>query len=68
MNSSLTFLLLPLLALAAPRADARLNVVATTPDFGAIARDIGGDRIDLTVCWPSPPKIPISSTPSQVSS
>lgn len=28
---------------------AKLNVVATTPDFGAIARELGGDRIDLTV-------------------
>src|SRR5258706_3644101 len=26
----------------------KLNVVATTPDFGAIAREIGGDKIDLT--------------------
>ena len=29
-------------------AQAKLNVVATTPDFGAIAKEIGGDRIDLT--------------------
>lgn len=27
---------------------AKLIVVATTPDFGAIAREIGGDRVDLT--------------------
>src|SRR5690349_15783119 len=31
-----------------PTAQAKLNVVATTPDFGAIAQEIGGDRIDLT--------------------
>jgi zinc/manganese transport system substrate-binding protein len=28
-------------------APARLNVVATTPDFGAIARQIGGDQIEV---------------------
>ncbi|MBI3880642.1 MAG: zinc ABC transporter substrate-binding protein [Verrucomicrobia bacterium] len=39
--------LLALLGLAAT-AGAKLNVVATTPDFGAIAKEIGGDKIDLT--------------------
>jgi zinc/manganese transport system substrate-binding protein len=29
-------------------AAAKLNVVATTPDFGAIAREIGGDRVEVT--------------------
>ena len=29
-------------------AQAKLNVVATTPDFAAIAREIGGDQIELT--------------------
>lgn len=28
---------------------AKLNVVATTPDLGSIAKEIGGDHIDLTV-------------------
>jgi zinc/manganese transport system substrate-binding protein len=28
-------------------AHAKLNVVATTPDFGAIAREIGGDQVDV---------------------
>src|SRR5688500_12716042 len=37
------------LLLFATCAEARLNVVATTPDFGAIAQAIGGDKIDLTV-------------------
>lgn len=43
--------LLPLaaaLALFASAAHAKLNVVATTPDFGALAREIGGDRVDVT--------------------
>jgi zinc/manganese transport system substrate-binding protein len=30
-------------------AQAKLNVVATLPDFASIAREIGGDKIDLTV-------------------
>jgi len=29
-------------------AHAKLNVVATTPDLGALAREIGGDKIELT--------------------
>ncbi len=29
-------------------AHAKLNIVATTPDLAAIAREIGGDRIELT--------------------
>ena len=28
-------------------AQAKLNVVASTPDFGALAREIGGDRIEV---------------------
>jgi zinc/manganese transport system substrate-binding protein len=28
---------------------AKINVVATLPDFGSIAREVGGDKIDLTV-------------------
>src|SRR5260370_9553406 len=29
-------------------AQARLNVVATTPDFGSIAKEIGGDKVEVT--------------------
>src|ERR1041384_923876 len=45
-----SLLLLSFLALAgtAPEALAKLNVVATTPDFGTIAKEIGGDRVELT--------------------
>lgn len=48
MKSSFRLLLLPFLALPAIPACARLTVVATTPDLGAIAHAIGGDHIDLT--------------------
>ena len=30
-------------------AEAKLNVVATLPDFGALAREIGGDKVEVTV-------------------
>src|SRR4051812_30588813 len=40
---------LSLLGLPAVIALADLNVVATTPDLGALARTIGGDEINLTV-------------------
>ena len=30
-------------------AQAKINVVVTLPDFGAIAREIGGDNVDVTV-------------------
>ncbi|HVT74290.1 MAG TPA: metal ABC transporter substrate-binding protein [Lacunisphaera sp.] len=49
MKISLCFLFPAVLGLAVVTASARLNVVATTPDLGAIASAIGGDAIDLTV-------------------
>jgi zinc/manganese transport system substrate-binding protein len=30
-------------------ATAKLNVVATLPDFGSLAREIGGDKVDVNV-------------------
>lgn len=35
--------------LCAFSAQAKLNVVATLPDFGSIAREIGGDNVNVTV-------------------
>lgn len=35
-------------AVAATAAHAKLNVVVTTPDIAAIAREVGGDKIELT--------------------
>src|SRR5437899_1862363 len=46
-KSLLTLSLLALLSGALP-AFAKLNAVATTPDLAAIAREIGGDHIDIT--------------------
>ncbi len=42
-------ILITLLAVlfASGTAQAKLNVVATTPDFGAIAREIGGDQVEV---------------------
>src|SRR4051794_991804 len=37
-----------LLAFTPWLAQAKLNVVATTPDFGSIAQVIGGDKIEVT--------------------
>ena len=37
-----------LIAVLAPAAQAKLNVVATTPDLASIAKEIGGDKIALT--------------------
>ncbi len=41
-------LLATLAALLALGAQAKLNVVVTTPDLAAIAREVGGDKIEIT--------------------
>jgi ABC-type Zn uptake system ZnuABC Zn-binding protein ZnuA len=45
----LHYFITPILLLCPLIAQAKLNVVATLPDFGSLAREIGGDRIDLVV-------------------
>ena len=47
-NFSLLACLISVLALTCA-AHAKLNVVATTPDLGVLAREIGGDHIVLTI-------------------
>src|SRR5438034_5847907 len=44
-----TLLLLLALVACAFAAQAKLNVVATLPDFGSLAREIGGDKVNVTV-------------------
>ena len=44
----ITLILSTILACALS-AQAKLNVVATLPDFGSLAREIGGDKINLVV-------------------
>jgi zinc/manganese transport system substrate-binding protein len=45
----LTFTLLALSAAFVATAHAKLNVVATLPDYAALANEIGGDNVDITV-------------------
>lgn len=47
MKTSNSFLV-AVLALLTATAQAKLNVVCTTPDLASIAKEIGGDKIDLT--------------------
>src|SRR3981081_1071309 len=42
-------LILSVICASAFAAQAKLNVVATLPDFGSIAKEIGGDKVDVTV-------------------
>jgi zinc/manganese transport system substrate-binding protein len=44
----LHFLTTLVLALAAVSAHAKLNVIATTPDIAAIAKEVGGDQVEIT--------------------
>jgi len=48
MNNTFPIITLAALLGGALPVQAKLNVVATTPDFGTIAKEIGGDRVDVT--------------------
>ena len=37
------------LALLTATAQAKLNVVATLPDYGAIAGEVGGEKVKITI-------------------
>src|SRR6476659_5329049 len=39
--------LVGVLSIAAPRAEAALNIIATTSDLASLAREVGGDRIKV---------------------
>ncbi len=48
-HTHLFFVATVLLCCGAFAADAPLKVCATTPDLGSLAREIGGDRVEVTV-------------------
>jgi zinc/manganese transport system substrate-binding protein len=59
--------LLTLGLLASATAFAKLNVVATTPDFGALAEQIGGDKVDVfTIARPTEDPHFVDAKPSFV--
>lgn len=54
-------------ALLATTTQAKLNVVATTPDLGAIAQEIGGDQIELlTLAKPTEDPHFVDAKPSYI--
>ena len=48
MKTLFRFFVGALIGLFTATAQAKLNVVATLPDFAAIAREIGGDKVEVT--------------------
>src|SRR5438067_13184132 len=46
--NKIQLILIALLAAFVSPVHARLNVVTTLPDYAAIAREIGGDKVDVT--------------------
>src|SRR6267143_4745540 len=48
LNSMKSKILLFAMTLLTATAQAKLNVVATLPDFGAIAEEVGGDKVKVT--------------------
>ena len=67
-----SLLLLPLVAALSelprvPLGTSRLNVVTTTPDLGALAREIGGDRVDVkTLAKPTEDPHFVDAKPSHI--
>jgi ABC-type Zn uptake system ZnuABC Zn-binding protein ZnuA len=67
-----SLLLLPILmglgnALTPEAPASRLNVVTTTPDLGALAREIGGDRVDVkTLAKPTEDPHFVDAKPSHI--
>ena len=47
-NLTRTFLSVALSAIVATAADAKIKVVATLPDFASLAREIGGDKVEVS--------------------
>ena len=71
----MTFIAVPKLAIAAllalstvtPPASKKLNVVTTTPDLAALAREIGGDAVDVkTLAKPSEDPHFVDAKPSHI--
>src|SRR5881275_2715760 len=48
-NLTRIFLILALSVMVGTAAEAKLKVVATLPDLAALARSIGGDKVEVTV-------------------
>jgi len=48
MNNTFSIISLAALLGGAPPLQAKLNVVATIPDYGAIAEEVGGDKVKVT--------------------
>jgi zinc/manganese transport system substrate-binding protein len=48
MNSCIKILVVALLALLPATVDAKVKVVSTIPDFGAIAQEVGGQHVEVT--------------------
>src|SRR5438105_866788 len=48
MNNLTRILLSAALAILATAAEAKIKVVATLPDFASLAREIGGDKIEVS--------------------
>jgi zinc/manganese transport system substrate-binding protein len=62
-----SLLLLPFLAASLSTPASKLNVVTTTPDLGALAREIGGDRVEVkTLAKPTEDPHFVDAKPSHI--